>query len=224
MVEILPSILAADLANLQEEVRRVTAAGAGMIHFDVMDGHFVPNHTFGTPVMRSLRKVTEARIDVHLMVTNPDVQVPWFVEAGADCVSVHQEASPNLDRTLRYLQDQGVKAGVVLNPATPAWTLSEVLQVVDFVLVMSVNPGFGAQKFLPHTLEKVAWLATERERRGLDYRIEIDGGMNRETIPLAVRAGVDWVVAGNAVFGAADAGAEFAALAALAREAAAVQA
>jgi ribulose-phosphate 3-epimerase len=209
MIEVLPSLLSADFANLQRDIEKVTNAGARILHFDVMDGHFVPNLSFGLPVLKAIRPLTSAKIDVHLMVTNPDEQVPWFLEAGADCISVHQEVTPHLDRTLNRIKEGGAKAGVVLNPATSVKTLEYVLPTCDFVLVMSVNPGFGAQKFLPYTLDKVRWLVAERERRNLAFFIEIDGGINRQTVPEAARAGVQWFIAGNAVFSATDPGEEF---------------
>jgi ribulose-phosphate 3-epimerase len=209
MIEILPSLLAADFANLQRDIEKVTSSGARMLHFDVMDGHFVPNLSFGLPILKSIRPLTQAKIDVHLMVSNPDEQVNWFLEAGADCISVHQEASPHLDRTLNKIREGGAKAGVVLNPATPVSTLEHALHTCDFVLIMSVNPGFGGQKFLPYTLKKVEWLVQKRAEQNLQFMIEIDGGINRQTVPEAARAGVQWFVAGNAVFSAADPGSEF---------------
>lgn len=212
MIEILPSLLSADFARLGAHIAEVEAAGATMLHFDVMDGHFVPNLTMGTPVLQSIRKITRAHLDVHLMITNPDVFVPVFVEAGADSVSVHQEACPHLDRTLRLIQSEGALAGVVLNPSTPVSTLDEVLDVVDFVLIMSVNPGFGGQKFLPNSLNKVRQLAERRARLGLSFKIEIDGGIGASNAADVVRAGAEWLVAGNSVFGAPDPGAALVAL------------
>jgi ribulose-phosphate 3-epimerase len=212
MIEILPSLLSANFARLGAHIAEVEAAGATMLHFDVMDGHFVPNLTMGTPVLQSIRKITRAHLDVHLMITNPDVFVPVFVEAGADSVSVHQEACPHLDRTLRLIQSEGAQAGVVLNPSTPVSTLDEVLDVVDFVLIMSVNPGFGGQKFLPNSLNKVRQLAERRHRLGLSFKIEIDGGIGASNAADVVRAGAEWLVAGNSVFGAPDPGAALVAL------------
>lgn len=212
MIEILPSLLSADFARLGAHIAEVEAAGATMLHFDVMDGHFVPNLTMGTPVLQSIRKITRAHLDVHLMITNPDAFVPVFVEAGADSVSVHQEACPHLDRTLRLIQSEGALAGVVLNPSTPVSTLDEVLDVVDFVLIMSVNPGFGGQKFLQNSLNKVRQLAERRHRLGLSFKIEIDGGIGASNAADAVRAGAEWLVAGNSVFGAPDPGAALVAL------------
>ncbi len=199
-VEILPSILAADFARLGDQVRAVEAAGISMLHVDVMDGHFVPNLTLGPPVVESLRKVTKLKLDVHLMITDPDKFAPAFAKAGADLISVHQEACPHLDRTLHLLKDLGVKAGVALNPATPVSTLNEVLDIVDYVLVMSVNPGFGGQKFIPNALRKIAALDEIRLARGLQYAIEIDGGVTAQNATEIARAGCDWFVAGSSVF------------------------
>lgn len=212
MIEILPSLLSADFARLGAHIAEVEAAGATMLHFDVMDGHFVPNLTMGTPVLQAIRKITKAHLDVHLMITNPDAFVPVFVEAGADSVSVHQEVCPHLDRTLRMIQSEGAQAGVVLNPSTPVATLDEVLDVLDFVLIMSVNPGFGGQKFLPNSLNKVRQLAERRKRRGLQFKIEIDGGIGAANAADVVRAGAEWLVAGNSVFGAPNPGAALVAL------------
>ncbi|MBM3767123.1 MAG: ribulose-phosphate 3-epimerase [Acidobacteria bacterium] len=219
MVEILPSLLSADFARLGDQIAQVEAAGASMLHFDVMDGHFVPNLTMGTPVLQSIRKITKIHIDVHLMITNADQIAPIFIEAGADSVSVHQETCPHLDRTLKLIQTEGALAGVVLNPSTPVSTLSEVLDIADFVLVMSVNPGFGGQKFLPNSLNKIRQLAALRAEWGLDFKIEIDGGVGSSNAADIARAGADWLVAGNSVFGAADPAAAFQALRSAAREA-----
>jgi ribulose-phosphate 3-epimerase len=207
MVEILPSLLAADFARLGEEIARVEQAGVTMLHVDVMDGHFVPNITMGPPVVKSLRKITRTHLDVHLMITDPDRYAPVFIESGADSVSVHQEACPHLDRTLRMIQAEGALAGVVLNPATPVATLDEVLEFVDFVLVMSVNPGFGGQRFLPGSLRKIQQLDERRARYGYAYKIEIDGGVVLENAADIARAGAEWLVAGSSVFGAPDSGA-----------------
>lgn len=204
MVEILPSILSADFARLGEDIHRVEAGGIRMLHIDVMDGHFVPNITLGPPIVKSVRKITKLTLDVHLMIAAPDRYVEAFVEAGANCVSVHQEACPHLDRTLRMIQAEGAQAGVVLNPGTPVSTLEDVLDVVDYVLVMSVNPGFGGQKFIPRSLDKVRQLVEARRNRGLSFAIEIDGGAGPANIGDIVKAGVDWVVAGSSVFGAPD--------------------
>src|SRR5579871_4743555 len=204
LIELAPSILSADFAHLADQVREVTEGGASLIHVDVMDGHFVPNITIGPPVVKSLRRATELPLDCHLMIENPDQYIPDFVEAGADWISVHQEACRHLDRTLHLIRSQGAQAGVVINPATPVETLSEVLDIVDFVLVMSVNPGFGGQKFIPSTLHKMRRLADIRRQRGLQYRIEVDGGVSLDTIADVVHAGAEILVAGNAVFGKDD--------------------
>ncbi len=204
MAEILPSILSADFARLGEQVTALEAAGCRMLHVDIMDGHFVPNLTIGPPVVESLRKITRLKLDCHLMITDPDKYAPVFIEAGADSVSVHQEACLHLDRTLRMIQDLGVRAGVVINPATPVDTLDEVLDVADYVLVMSVNPGFGGQKFIPNALDKVRRLAAKRRARGLRFAIEIDGGITLGNVAEAVRAGVEWVVTGSSIFGGGD--------------------
>ena len=204
MIELAPSILSADFARLAEQVRAASEGGGTVIHVDVMDGHFVPNLTVGPPLVKSLRKATDLPLDCHLMIENPDQFIPEFVEAGADWISVHQEACRHLHRTLELIRSHGAQVGVVLNPATPVQTLGEVLEMVDYILVMSVNPGFGAQKFIPGSLEKVRKLATMRTARGLNYRIEIDGGISLDTVGKAVRAGVEILVAGNAVFGHGD--------------------
>jgi len=204
LIELAPSILSADFAHLADNVQAVTDGGATLLHVDVMDGHFVPNITIGPPVVASLRKVTRLPLDVHLMIENPDQYIPAFVDAGADWISVHQEACVHLHRTLELIRNHGANPGVVINPATPVQTLGEVLEMVDHVLVMSVDPGFGGQKFIPASLDKVRKLATMRTAKRANFRIEIDGGIGVDTIAESVRAGVEILVAGNAVFGQGD--------------------
>jgi ribulose-phosphate 3-epimerase len=206
MTEILPSILSADFAHLGEQVAALEQAGCRMLHVDVMDGHFVPNITIGPPVVASLRKATRLTLDVHLMITDPDRYAPRFIEAGADLVSVHQEACPHLDRTLKLIQGLGARAGVAVNPATPLETLDEVLEFVDYVLIMSVNPGSGGQKFIPYTLDKVRRLAAKKRERGLTFPIEIDGGVTMNNVAEIVKAGVEWAVAGSHIFGTGEPG------------------
>ena len=172
-----------------------------MLHVDVMDGHFVPNITIGPPVVKSLRKAVDVPLDCHLMIENPDEYIPAFADAGANWISVHQEATRHLNRSLDLVRTCGAKVGVVINPATPVQTLGEVLDMVDYVLVMSVNPGFGGQRFIPGALEKVRKLATMRAAKGVDFRIEIDGGIDLQTVGPAVRAGAEILVAGSHIFG-----------------------
>jgi len=212
MIEIAPSLLAADFARLAEEVRAVQRGGASLVHLDVMDGHFVPNITIGLPVVRSLRRASDILLDCHLMIEEADRFVEEFVAAGADMVSVHQEACPHLHRTLTAIRAAGASPGVVINPATPVQSLEEVLELADHVLVMSVNPGFGGQEFIPATLEKVRRLVELRSRRNLAYRIELDGGVTMENIGEVARAGCDIVVAGTAIFQCPDPGQAVAAL------------
>lgn len=205
LIELAPSILSADFAHLGDQCAQAVAGGATVLHVDVMDGHFVPNITIGPPVVASLRKVTDVPLDVHLMIENPDQYIPAFVDAGADWISVHQEACVHLHRTLQLIRSRGVRAGVVLNPATPVHTLGDVFDMVDHVLVMSVNPGFGGQQFIPRTLEKIRKLVVMRNANGYGFRIEVDGGISTETIGDVVRAGAEILVAGSAVFGKGDA-------------------
>jgi ribulose-phosphate 3-epimerase len=200
MIEIIPSILSADFARLAEEISRVERGGATMLHLDVMDGHFVPNLTIGPPVVESIRKATRAHLDVHLMIENPDRYATDFVRAGANSVSVHYEACRHLDGVLGMIRSAGAMAGVVLNPATPVSLLEDVLEVADYVLLMSVNPGFGGQKFIPYVLEKVRKLDIMRREKRLALPIEIDGGVHRDNLAEVVRAGCDWIVTGSAVF------------------------
>jgi ribulose-phosphate 3-epimerase len=204
LIELAPSILSADFARLAEQVQAAAEGGGTVVHVDVMDGHFVPNITIGPPVVRSLRKATELPLDCHLMIENPDQYIPEFADAGADWISVHQEACRHLNRTLHLIRGHGAQAGVVINPATPVETLSEVLDIVDYVLVMSVNPGFGGQKFIPAAMGKIRRLAELRAERRLNYRIEVDGGVGLDTVAEVVRAGAEILVAGNAIFGAGD--------------------
>jgi ribulose-phosphate 3-epimerase len=224
MVEIIPSILSADFARLGEEIAKVERAGISMLHVDVMDGHFVPNFTLGPPVVKSIRKITKLTLDIHLMITDPDRYAPLFVEAGADMVSVHQEACVHLDRTLRMIQSEGARAGVVLNPATPVMMVEEVLEVADHVLLMSVNPGFGGQRFLPHVLKKVRALDYRRRQLGKALPIEIDGGVNMDNLAQIVQAGCDWIVTGSSVFLSEDPESTVKHMQQIAREATAVRA
>ena len=206
MIELAPSILSANFANLAAHAKQALEGGGTLLHVDIMDGHFVPNITIGPPVVASLRKaLPDAIFDCHLMIENPDELIPAFAEAGATWISVHQEACVHLDRVLHHITDRGCKAGVVLNPATPVETLTDVLDIVHHVLVMSVNPGFGGQKFIRNSLKKMQTLARIREERGLDFRIEVDGGVALDTVEEIVRAGAELLVAGNAVFGHGDA-------------------
>ena len=201
---IAPSILSADFARLADEIQAVEVGGAGLLHVDVMDGHFVPNLTLGPPVVASIRRVTSLPIDCHLMIEEPDRYVDAFVDAGADLVSVHQEAAVHLHRTLSHIRARGALAGAVLNPATPVATLHDALVEADYVLLMSVNPGFGGQKFIPGVLSKVRELRTRIEGAGLGARIEVDGGVGPGNIGSLLEAGADWFVAGSSVYGAGD--------------------
>src|SRR5438270_9183892 len=219
MVQIVPSILAADFANLAAEIERVERGGAKMLHVDIMDGHFVPNLTLGPPVVKAIRKVTRLTLDLHFMITDPDTYAPMFIEAGADQISVQQEACRHLDRTLNMIKSEGARAGVVINPATPVAMIEEVLEVADFVLVMSVNPGFGGQPFIPRTLEKVRRLDRKRRELRIPLPIEIDGGITAENVGDAVRAGCDWIVTGTSVFHTPDPAAALANMLSVAREA-----
>jgi ribulose-phosphate 3-epimerase len=223
VVEVLPSILASDFARLGEQIAQVEAAGARMIHLDVMDGHFVPNFTIGPPVIQSLRKITKMTFDVHLMIDDPDRYAPIFIQAGANQILVHQEVCPHLDRTLRMIQSEGALAGVVLNPSTPVFMLDDILDIADYVLMMSVNPGFGGQRFIPHALDKVRQLTQKKRERGLHLPIEIDGGITKENVGDAVNAGVEWVVAGSSIFHTVNPAAAFEEMRQIAREAATVR-
>jgi ribulose-phosphate 3-epimerase len=203
-IDIAPSILSADFSHLGEEIKAVERGGATILHVDVMDGHFVPNLTVGLPVVKSIAQTTELPIDAHLMISEPGRYAQQFVEAGAKMVSVHVEAEPHLHRTLSAIKSAGAQAGVVLNPATPLETLAEALLFADYVLVMSVNPGFGGQKFIQTSIDKVARLRRMIEERKLDTRIEIDGGIDLDNIAAVVAAGAEIIVAGSAIFGAGD--------------------
>ncbi len=204
MIELAPSILSADFAHLADQVARAAEGGGTIIHVDVMDGHFVPNITLGPQLVKSLRKATKLPLDCHLMIENPDSYIPAFADAGADWISVHLEACRHLDRSLNLVKNHNCHAGVVINPATPVEMLSEVLDVVDYVLIMSVNPGFGAQPFIRNSLHKLRKLRELREQKNLNFRIEVDGGVSLETVGQIVRAGAEILVAGNAVFSHGD--------------------
>lgn len=223
MAEIVPSILSADFARLAEEIARVEEAGIRMLHLDVMDGHFVPNLTIGPPVVASVRKVTGLTLDVHLMIEQPERHIENFIRAGANQVSVHQETCPHLERTLRFIQSEGARAGVVLNPATSLATLDYVLDAADYVLLMTVNPGFGGQRFIPGMMGKIRALDQRRKQLGLELPIEIDGGAGENNIGELVRAGVDWIVAGSSIFHSPDPAATVAEMKRIAREATAVR-
>lgn len=204
MIEIAPSILSADFSRLGEEIRAVEAGGATIIHVDVMDGHFVPNITIGLPVVKSLRKATGLTIDAHLMIAEPGRYAAQFAEAGADMVSVHVEADVHLQRTLMSIKEAGAKSGIAINPATPLTALEEALPYADFVLLMSVNPGFGGQKFIPTVMDKLRRLKDMIFQKGLPVRIEIDGGVDENNIGDIAAAGAEIIVAGSAVFGKDD--------------------
>jgi ribulose-phosphate 3-epimerase len=207
MIQIAPSVLSADFAALGEQIQTVEDAGAHLLHLDVMDGHFVPNITLGPPVVASIRKITRLPLDVHLMIENPDAYIEAFADAGANWISVHVEACSHLDRTLNRIRSRGLSTGVVLNPATSLSVLENVLSLVDFVLIMSVNPGFGAQKFIPYSLRKIEELRKMIDRRGLSVKIEVDGGVSLNNLCALVRSGAEVLVAGSRIFGSPDPGA-----------------
>jgi ribulose-phosphate 3-epimerase len=200
MIELAYSILAADFAHLADEMARAESGGGTICHVDVMDGHFVPNITFGPPVVHAIRPLTRVPLDCHLMIEDPDKFIPDFATAGADMISVHVEVCRHLNRTLQLIADHGMKPAVVLNPATPVEMLFEVLPMVHHVLVMTVNPGFGGQKFMPRSLDRIAHLARLRRELGLNFRIEVDGGIAHDTVAGVVQAGADMLVAGSAIF------------------------
>ncbi|HET9481943.1 MAG TPA: ribulose-phosphate 3-epimerase [Candidatus Polarisedimenticolia bacterium] len=217
MALLAPSILSADFSRLGEQIRSVEAAGVTMLHLDVMDGHFVPNLTIGPPVVASIRRATKLKLDVHLMIEHADAFLVPFIQAGADLISVHLEACPHLHRTIAEIKAKGRKAGIVLNPATTLDLLDDILPEADYVLLMSVNPGWGGQKFIPHVKDKIAALRSRIRQRGLNTLIEVDGGVTKDNIASLAQAGADMIVAGSAVFGAPDPAVAAAELAALAR-------
>ena len=201
---IAPSILSADFTKLGEEIKSVEHAGADWIHIDVMDGHFVPNITYGPIIVEACKRVTSLPLDVHLMIEHPDLSIPDFINAGADYISVHVEACTHLNRTIQMIKENGVKAGVAINPATPVDSLEWILEYLDFVLIMSVNPGFGGQSFIPNSLERIRTLSKMIANKGLSTLIQIDGGVGKKTIEEIAGAGTDSFVAGSAIFGSSD--------------------
>ena len=205
-IRIAPSILSANFASLGEDIAKVEQAGAHLLHVDVMDGHFVPNITIGPPVVKSIRKSTNLPLDVHLMISDPDQYIPAFVEAGANILTVHAEATAHLDRTLNFIRSHKVGVGVSINPATPLSAVEHALGLVDMLLIMSVNPGFGGQKFIPYTLEKIRKARQIIEERNYRCAIEVDGGIDLDTLPAVVKAGADVLVAGSAIFHSPDPG------------------
>ena len=204
MFKLAPSILSADFSQLGKQVELIEKGGADLIHVDVMDGHFVPNISFGAAVMKSVEKCVSLNFDVHLMIENPDDYIEDFMTLRTEFITVHQEACTHLHRTIGHIKNLGAKAGVSLNPATPVSTLEEILDELDLVLIMSVNPGFGGQKFINSSLRKIKKLSEIRRERGLDFQIEVDGGVNLDNAPLLAEAGVEIAVAGSSVFGADD--------------------
>ncbi|WP_345238819.1 ribulose-phosphate 3-epimerase [Pontibacillus salipaludis] len=206
MTKIAPSILSADFAKLGEEIKDIEQGGAEYVHVDVMDGHFVPNITIGPLIVEAIKPHTNLPLDVHLMIENPDQYIPQFASAGADIISVHQEACPHLHRTIQLIKSTGVKAGVVINPATPVEMIKSVLPDVDLVLLMTVNPGFGGQQFIENVVPKIKEVANLREEHGYNFEIEVDGGVKEGTAQTCVEAGADVLVAGSAVFNKEDRG------------------
>ena len=204
MIKVAPSILSADFSKLGEEILKIDQAGADMIHIDVMDGHFVPNLTLGAPIVKALRTVTKLPFDVHLMINNPENLIDDFIAAGADIITIHIEAANHLHRLVQKVKSSGVKVAVSLNPATPLNTLEEILPELDMVLLMSVNPGFGGQSFIPATLNKIARLKEMIDAKKLKIDIQVDGGINLETAPKVIKHGANILVAGSAVYGSND--------------------
>lgn len=204
MIQIAPSILSADFSRLGDEIKAAERGGAGLIHVDVMDGHFVPNITIGPLVVKAVRRATDLPLDCHLMITDPDFYIDDFARAGASMISVHVEAVAHLHRTLTAIRELGCRPGVVLNPATPLGSIDEALPFVDYVLVMSVNPGFGGQSFIGTSLDKISRLRSMIDSRGLNVHIEVDGGIGLNNVATVVRHGAEWIVAGSAVFGKGD--------------------
>lgn len=206
MIKIAPSILSADFSKLGEEIKDVERGGADIIHVDVMDGHYVPNITIGPLVVESIRPITKLPLDVHLMIENPDNYIESFAKAGADYITVHVEACRHIHRTIQLIKSHGVKPGVVLNPGTPVQLIEPIIEELDMVLLMSVNPGFGGQKFIPSVLNKIRQVKELAEQKGIDLEIEVDGGINEETAPLCMEAGATVLVAGSAVYDQSDRG------------------
>ncbi len=204
MIKIAPSILSADFSRLGEEVKAAEKAGADLIHIDVMDGHFVPNITVGPPIVEAVKKVTTLPLDVHLMIESPDMFIDIFAKAGADIITIHSEASTHLNRSVNYIKSKGMKAGVSLNPATPVNVLDFILTELDMVLLMSVNPGFGGQEFIPQTLDKLKILKDITQQKGAGVEIEIDGGVNADNAGVLVKTGADILVMGSAFFNSED--------------------
>ncbi|AKS69477.1 ribulose-phosphate 3-epimerase [Staphylococcus schleiferi] len=200
MTKIFPSLLSADFLNLKQEMIELERAGVDALHFDVMDGQFVPNISIGFPILEAVRSATSLPIDVHLMINNPEQYIDTFIDKGANKLSVHYEATPHIHRIVQRIKNRGVEAGVVINPGTPISALDTLLDEVDYVLIMSVNPGFGGQKFIQSSLRKIAQLKEQRNQRELDFKIEVDGGVNAETATQVIEAGADWLVAGSYFF------------------------
>lgn len=205
-IKIAPSVLSADLLKLKDQIESIEKNKAELIHLDIMDGHFVPNITFGPVIVSTLQRITDLPLDVHLMIMNADNYIPQFARAGADYITVHQEAGPHLHRSIQLIKEQEVKAGVALNPATDLSTIEPMLPDLDLVLLMTVNPGFGGQTFIPLVLDKISKLSELKKRNNYNLEIEVDGGINMDTVPDVVRAGAEVLVAGNAIFGNEDPG------------------